>query len=148
MVQNPDAFVGKRVRWGGTIVTVENRRTETWLEIVARPLQRGGRPTSTGATTGRFFGRVAGFLEPETYQRGREVTVVGTLSQSITRTIGEFPYPFPVVNVETAYLWEQLPDYDPYYYRRYYWDAPYYYPWWPYGPFHHYPYLPYGYRYH
>lgn len=36
----PDAFLQTRVRWGGAIARVENRRDETWVEIVEQPLAR------------------------------------------------------------------------------------------------------------
>ena len=45
------------VRWGGAIASVENRRDETWIEIVERPL-------NTDKSAGRFLARVDGFLDP------------------------------------------------------------------------------------
>ncbi len=137
-VQNADRYAGERVRWGGTIVEVENQRTETWIQIVARRLQRGGRPIDSSTTTGRFFAQVPGFVEPEEYQRGREITVVGTLTQGVTRNIGKYPYQFPVVQIDDLYLWAPLPDYDPYFHSPYFW-GPFYDPWWPHRPFYRYP---------
>lgn len=144
-VQSVDRYVGQRVRWGGTIVEVENRPTDTWIQVVARPLRRGGRPIDSSTTTGRFLAQVPGFLEPEEYQRGREITVVGTLAKGVTRDIGEYPYQFPLVQVDDLYLWEPLPEYDPYFYTPYYWD-PFYYPWWPHRPFYRAPRHPRPYR--
>lgn len=137
-VQNVDRYVGERVRWGGTIAEVENRLTETWIQVVARRLRRGGRPIESSATTGRFLAKVPGFLDPEQYQRGREITVVGTLIKGVTRNIGEYPYQFPVVQVEDLYLWEPLPEYDPYFHSPFFWD-PFYYPWWPHSRFYYFP---------
>lgn len=137
-VQNADKYVGERVRWGGAIMEVENRRAETWIQVVARRLHRGGRPIDSSTTTGRFFARVPGFLEPEEYQRGRDITVVGTLTKGVTRHIGEYLYQFPVVKVDDLYLWEPLPEYDTYFYYPYLWD-PFYDPWWPYRPLYYYP---------
>ncbi len=131
VLQNPERYAAALVRWGGTIVETENRKTETWLEIVARRLERNGRPLATGGTPGRFIAKVPGFLEPELYQRGRDITVVGKLTDSLTRAIGEYPYRFPVVAVAAHYLWETAPVYEPLYDFPYYWD-PFYYPWWPY----------------
>ena len=42
-----EANVGKRVRWGGSIVKVENRPKETLIEVVSRPLGDRGRPLSS-----------------------------------------------------------------------------------------------------
>lgn len=141
-VQNIDRYVGERVRWGGTIVEVENQRTETWLQVVARRLRRDGRPIDSSTTTGRFMAVVPGFLEPEEYQRGRDTTVVGTLTKGVTRNIGEYPYKFPVVQVDDLYLWEPLPEFDPYFHAPYFWGPfydPWYDPWWPHAPFYRYP---------
>ncbi len=131
---DPGRFVGQAVRWGGTVVAVENRPDETDVEIVSRPLQRNGRPVQTDATSGRFLAVFKGFLEPTVYERGREVTVVGAIAGSRDGLIGDYPYRFPVVRANALHLWEELPPYDPYPYWPY-WD-PFYYPW-------HYPYHPY-----
>ncbi len=137
-VQDTNRHMGARVRWGGTIVEVENRRADTWVQVVARRLQRNGRPLDTSATTGRFIAQVPGFLEPEEYQRGREITVVGRLTKGVTRNIGKYPYQFPVVQVDDLYLWEPLPEYDPYFNSPYIW-GPFYDPWWPYRPLYRFP---------
>ncbi len=144
-VQNADQYIGEQVRWGGTIVEVENRRTETWIQVVARRLTRSGRPVDTTATTGRFLANVPGFLEPEEYRRGREITVVGTLIQSTTRNIGTYPYQFPVVRADEHYLWEPIPEYDPQLHWPYFWD-PFYDPWWPYRPYYYFPRHPHTHR--
>ena len=138
-VDNPDRFNGERIRWGGTILNVENRQSETWVQIIAKRLQRNGRPITASESTGRFVAKMGGFLEPEIYKRAREITVVGTLTKSVTQNIGKFPYQFPVVQVDALHIWEEIPEYEPYYYHPYYWD-PFYYPWWPHAPFYRYPY--------
>ena len=73
----PATFVGELVRWGGTVKTVENGKTDTLIQVVARPLERGGRPRSRTASPGRFLARVPGFLDPAVYSEGRELTVAG-----------------------------------------------------------------------
>ena len=133
---DPQRFVGAQVRWGGTIAAVENRQHETWIEVVDRPLYSGGRPQSGDSSYGRFLARVAGFLDPAIYAKGRQITVAGTVEGSVTRPIGQYTYRFPVVAVRTHLLWEPLPE------RREYYDPfwpPYYDPWWPY---YRYPYRP------
>lgn len=104
---NPESFIGSKVRWGGTITRVENRREETWIEIVEQPLNNAGRPSSATASEGRFIARIPGFLDPAIYAQGRQLTVIGTLENSVQRNIGEYPYDFPVVAVDTYQLWEE-----------------------------------------
>lgn len=129
--RNVDPHRGQPVRWGGTIASVENRKSETVIEIVARDLYDDGRPGTAGASPGRFLARVEGFLDPAIYAKNRDLTVAGTVAGSETRAIGEFSYAYPVVNAVSIHLWERLPDpryVSPYYYDPYwhsYWD-----PWW------------------
>lgn len=142
-----NAPLGSTIRWGGTIASTENRQSETWVEIVARELERRGRPRETDRSSGRFLARFPGFLEPTEYSTGREITVVGVLEKSLTRTIGEFPYTFPVVSVTEHYLWPPRPEprYSGYPVDPFWYDP--WYPWgWGYYPFryrpYHYPYFP------
>lgn len=117
---------GARVRWGGTIANTENKKDETWLEIVERDLDRSGRPYGSDRSGGRFLARLPGFLEPTVYAQGRLITVSGVLEPNVTRRIGEHDYTFAVVNVQEHYLWpKQQP-------RRYADPGPP--PWWYYDP--------------
>jgi outer membrane lipoprotein len=125
-----DAHIGKRVRWGGSIVKVENRPKETVIELVSRPLGDRGRPRDTDRSGGRFLASFQGFLDPAIYAKGRELTVVGTLADSVSGAIGEHPYRFPLVRVESFYLWEPLPPPYPYYYDPFWYD-PFWDPFWP-----------------
>jgi outer membrane lipoprotein len=122
---------GTAVRWGGAVASVENRSDETWLEIVEHPLYSDGRPRRTDRSDGRFLARVPGFLDPALYARQRFVTVAGTLEEPVTRTIGAYPYRYPVVRATGHYLWPREPDvvHHHYYYYPPYWYEPWYYPW-------------------
>lgn len=139
------AHIGQRVRWGGRIAAVDNRAKETWLDIVAQPLDSDGRPRTGDASLGRFLARVTGFLDPAVYAKGRLVTVAGPVEGALTRPIGEYPYRYIVVKADTVKLWEPTeqrpahyrdPFYDPFYdplwrSRAYPWHAPYpFYPYW------------------
>lgn len=130
---NMESYIGQRVRWGGTIAGVENGKTETRLEVVARDLDGNGRPRATDRSPGRFLARVEGFLDPAVYSNGREVTVVGTLAAPETRRIGEYTYRYPVVKADMVHLWE--PREEPRQYRDPYYYDPFWRPWGPWGPF-------------
>ncbi len=133
-LQDPERLRGAPVRWGGTIAGVENRKDETWLEIVQRPLARGGQPRDTDLSGGRFLARVAGFLDPAIYAKGRLITVAGHLEDPQSRTIGEFPYRYPVVKAGAMQLWPREAEAVHHYYSPYWVD-----PWYPWG-------YPYPYR--
>jgi outer membrane lipoprotein len=124
--RNAGAYRGRKVRWGGTIISTQNRANESWLEILWRPLASNGQPNLHGASEGRFLVRAAGFLDPAIYGVDRETTVAGTIESSEVREIGGYQYSYAVVAGESVYLWPKRQERT---YDRYY-D-----PWWP-GPWH------------
>lgn len=129
--------IDRQVRWGGTIAKVENHKTETWIEVVERPLDNNGRPRQLDQSGGRFLARVDGFLDPVIYTLGRRITVAGLLQENITRPIGDYTYTFPVVKVTSFYLWPQLPQpvyRDPWYDPWHPWHYPFHDPRYPWRP--------------
>lgn len=127
---NIEAFKGTRVRWGGEILSIKNQSRATWLEVLEYPLEDSGRPDSDEEARGRFFARMKEFLDPEIYERGREITVVGTIDESVTQRIGEHEYTYPVINVDAHHLWRPRNRYRAYPYGYGY---PYYHPFFHHG---------------
>lgn len=129
-------FTDTKVRWGGTIARVENKATETWVEIVSRQLRSSGQPREAGGSSGRFIASFKGFFDPVVYKKGLQLTVLGTIKGEIKRPIGEHEYTFPLVTVSASHLWPEIQD-------QYYYDYPpswwYYDPW----PYYRWPYFPY-----
>ncbi len=130
VLQDLDAYKGKIVRWGGSIASVENKKDETWVELVSRELSRNGRPKDNDRSEGRFLAKVSKFLDPEIYKKGRLVTVYGELAGGQEGVIGEKPYIFLVVKTKKILMWTEYrdPPPTPYYHRYYdpywgtYWD--------------------------
>jgi outer membrane lipoprotein len=133
VLKAPDHNVGTKVRWGGVIHKITNLKTETELEIISRDLDKKARPRVQDNTYGRFLARIPGFLEPSVFAPNREITVVGTVTGTLKRPIGEFEYTYPVVDVKTYHLWDARPvqeGYDNWWmYDPWYWGYPWY-PWW------------------
>ena len=117
-----ESFEGRRVRWGGTVLDVKNQAEESWVEVLAYPLESVGRPDTDARAQGRFFGRVGGFLDPAVYGRGRRITLVGALGESVVQKIGDHEYRYPVVRADAHHLWPRAADRSP----SPYWDYPYY----------------------
>ena len=115
------------VRWGGQIISVENRTDSSLVEILANPLKSHGRPAPDNAYKGRFIARIGGFLDPEHYKKGRKLTVYGKIEDMINGQIDQHPYDYPLVNAGAYYLWPEHR-----YYRSHYPFYPYPY----YGPYH------------
>ena len=136
-----DRFTGHKVRWGGTISSVQNKATDTWIEVVGRRLGSYGRPQVTDQSDGRFLVRIDGFLDSAIYRVNRPITVFGVLEGSVPGNIGEYSYTYPLVSAHSHYLWDDYDVEDRY--DRYY-GYPYrYYPY----PYYFYPYR-FGFGYH
>ena len=130
--RDPASVAGQHVRWGGTIIAVNNLADVTEVEVLSRPLDADGEPRIGQPGAGRFIARVTGFVDPAEYQKDRPLTVVGALSGVATRPVGHYAYAYPVVRVETRYLWPKAPPpgaYGPYDYPGWYG------PWCPWGPY-------------
>lgn len=126
------AYAGRKVLWGGSIERLENHAQETWIEIVERPLDSSGRPRQSDHSGGRFIAKVAGFLDPVIYTRGRDISVTGSVDGDNSRKIGEFDYRYILVKVETEHLWPPLVAAPPRYYDPFWYD-----PWYPFGSHRH-----------
>jgi len=146
VMQDPSGLQGERVRWGGVIARVENRVDHTMLEIVNFTLRGTGRPYVSDRTPGRFRVLIDGFVDPEVYQQGRSITVLGEYTGLEDGSIGEYQYSFPLVRATGNYLWEEAQQsgrvevwyhdpYSPWYRHRLYGTGPYrYHPYYfPYG---------------
>ncbi len=127
---HPDDYRGRQVRWGGTILKLENGEKETRIQILARPLDRSGRPRLNVEPEGRFLAVTPAFLDPEIYPRGRELTVIGRIDGTAEITVGKRTIRVPVVAAERWHLWPKRKSNPPvmvYPYFRYWW----YYSWGP-----------------
>lgn len=134
--RQPDALMGRQVRWGGSILEVRNRARDTEIVILAYALAGDGEPRPSADPQGRFIAVVQGFVDPAELPAERLLTVAGALVDSRTEDVGEYPYRYPVVAVTSRYLWpEPEPVVYPYPYRGPWWGGWYGYgPWWGPGP--------------
>ncbi len=131
-----DAYLSQKVRWGGVILRTENKQNVSELTIIALPLSKNGKPQSNDKSPGRFIAIINEFIEPLVYSSERKITITGHILRAETFKVGEFPYEYPIIQVEHYYLWPaeiersyyDYPSY-PWVYGPYYpWHYPYYYP--------------------
>jgi outer membrane lipoprotein len=132
--QTPERHLGKSVLWGGRILSAENRREGTLLEILKLPLDASDRPQRGDRAQGRFLYLHPDYLDKAVYSEGREVTVVGRITRIEVRTMDQIEYPYPVLEGKVVHLWEERQerprgiDYPPPYWGPPYWGRhPY---WW------------------
>ena len=99
VIEQPELYLNEDIVWGGTVLRVDNRSDETWIEIIQRPLNRNGVPDLSKRSNGRFLAVVPGFLDPLDYVNGRSITVNGIVDGKETRKISEADYTYPVIAV-------------------------------------------------
>jgi outer membrane lipoprotein len=128
--QNPNAYKGKLVVWGGEIVQTENQKDgTTQIEVFQKPLGWRGEPKDTGYSEGRFLILAEEYLDPYLFRRGKKITVAGEIQGEKIKLLGEMDYRYPVVLSKQIYLWPvyYYPPYPYYYYYDPWWGYPY---WW------------------
>ena len=111
---------GQSVRWGGEIIKVEPKKDATCFEVLARELDANARPSLRTPSTGRFIACHPGFYDPEEFERGSELTVVGRLAGTELGKVGQFDYTYPRVEADSIHQWPP---------RSIYARTPYYDPW-------------------
>ena len=123
----PDAHRSIPVRWGGMVLALDNLEDGTQVEILARPLERSGRPREGDRSFGRFIALFPDFIDPAVVTPGREITVAGHLGGTLTRTIDAFDYTYPVVETSQHHLWApRVERRDEPYWRDPWYDHPFY----------------------
>ncbi len=103
------------VRWGGTIVEVENEPNFSALQILAYPLGSNGRPDLDETSPGRFVMKSATLLDPAVYTKNKQITVAGALTGTAERKIGNRTVQLPLVSANQLHVWEEIDYYSPYY---------------------------------
>lgn len=115
------------VRWGGTVIDVENEAESTRVQILLYPLGYFGRPDLTQSALGRFVTVSKQFLDPAIYAKGVEVTVAGNVLGVVEKKVGKTVVSIPLVAMDGHHIWPKKQDnyyrYDTYNYNyrdRYY----------------------------
>ena len=126
VAEDPSAYTGSFVLWGGTILEVRAIPGGTELLIEEMPLNFRERP-SAGVARGVFLGKTSRELSPASYEPGRIITLAGQVVGEEARTLGAMNYVFPVVSIKQDYLWEEKITVRP--------QHPYGWNWGAYGPF-------------
>ncbi|MGR8981608.1 MAG: Slp family lipoprotein [Gammaproteobacteria bacterium] len=127
--QNISYYMNAPVRWGGTIIDVENEQNFSLVQVMSYPLNSFGRPMLDDPYEGRFLIKSPEFLDPSVYTKGKEMTVAGAIAGDTERRVGKKILRLPVVNANVIHLW---PDY---YRNRYYYYGGFGYGYYPYSPY-------------
>lgn len=145
-ISSIDSYRNYRVRWGGTIIQVDNEENLSRLQILYYPLDSFGRPQTGEQTEGRFVLETTEFYDPAVYRRNAQITAAGLLKGSTILKVGNKTLTVPVIEIQQVHLWPERTRSDyrydygygfgygpypwgfyPYGYYRYY--PRFYYPW-------------------
>jgi outer membrane lipoprotein len=128
---NPDAYKGKMILWGGEIIQTMNQKDgSTLIEVFQTPLGWREEPKETKASVtseGRFLIQFPTYVDSYLYRRGRKITVAGEVQGAMTKTLDEMNYRFPVIVSKQIHLWDEYSNPTPtssYYYYDPLWDYP------------------------
>lgn len=128
--QDPEAYKGKTLLWGGEIVETTNQKDgSTLLEVLERRLGWRGEPDQSSPSEGRFLVLTETYLDAYIYRKGRKITVAGEILGEKKKLLGEMDYRYPLISSKQIYAWPVY-YYAPYpYYYSDPWGYPY--PWYP-----------------
>jgi len=104
---DPEAYKGKVVVLGGSIVQITNLKKGTLIEVAQRKLDYWGKPERTKKTGGRFLLFYPGFLDAMIYSPGRDITTAGEVLEMSSPMLSDRQYDYPVLLSKELKLWER-----------------------------------------
>jgi outer membrane lipoprotein len=97
---------GRKVLWGGMVISAVNLGEQTQIEILGYPLNDRQRPDTSQPVTGRFLARYDGYLELTDFHAGRLLTLSGQLDGTSEALIGQHRYTYSLVRISDVQLWQ------------------------------------------
>ncbi|HRQ05781.1 MAG TPA: Slp family lipoprotein [Nitrosomonas halophila] len=116
--QATETYIDTQLRWGGTVIDVENEIDSSLMQVLFYPLDANGYPQTNEPSQGRFAIKTSKFLDPAIFVKDAEITVAGSVKGEIERLVGHKPVRMPLIEAEAVCLWPKE-----YRGRRYYDEA-------------------------
>lgn len=127
VLQNPDAYKGKTVLWGGKVIQVLPQDGTTFIEVLQMPLGWRRKPEEAYASEGKFLILVRKFLDFSQFDKVKKITVAGEIQGAVKgeeiKSLTERGYRYPIILSEEIHLWKE-------YLYPYSSPQPYLGPWW------------------
>ena len=103
VVENPQAYIGSIVLWGGTIEKIVPGPEKTRVFVTQCPVDSKGVP-QTDATYGEFIAHTPDSLDPLLFHRGMVITIAGMLD-GVEEEPGPVKISRPLVRVIEIHPW-------------------------------------------
>jgi outer membrane lipoprotein len=124
VLQNPEAYKGKIVLWGGGVIqTLPQEDGTTFIEVLEWPLGWRGEPRRTVPFQGKFLILVKEPLDSFPYGSRAKITVVGEIDGTIlggkVKSVSDPTYQYPLLLSKEIHVWKHYSEYSsPYDPRR------------------------------
>lgn len=107
---NPSAYQGRTVMLSGIVLKSKRAKDRTEIEVLQIPTGTGAAPTSDRARSqGRFLAFKSGeFLDPAVVDAGTPVTIVGDVRDTVTRSLDDGEYSYPVLEIQHVVDWDEV----------------------------------------
>ena len=104
----PSSYVGRTVMVSGIVLKARRAKDRTEIEVLQLPAAPGGLPSDDRTRSeGRFLAVESKFLDPATIEPGIPVTIVGEVKESVTRSLDESEYTYPVIEITRLIDWNK-----------------------------------------
>lgn len=104
VIENPRAYIGSIVLWGGIIEKALPESGGTRLIVTQTPLDSKGYP-QTDTTYGEFIAYTSQTLDRPIFRRGALVTIAGEIDGVQEKETGSMEYPRPIVRIIEIHPW-------------------------------------------
>lgn len=128
LIAQVEQYKGNAVILGGYVLEVENQKDHTRILAVQAPLGFGQHVKSKDLSEGRLVLIYDGFIDPEVYTKGRQITVGGTILDGADND-PEVLYPYLRIQANSIHLWPEEKPRSPDYFNEDVWLYHYPYPW-------------------
>lgn len=103
LIDNPDAYRGKYVLLGGSIASVQRGGGGTQLEVIQHHMDSRELPDESVPSGGRFLATTPLSLDPEKYEPGTLVTMVGEVTGRKVQLLDGREYFYPVIAIREVH---------------------------------------------
>ncbi len=106
VAENPAAYVGNTVIWGGIIQKARNKSDGTEIQVLHTPLKADESPNLEGSE-GEFVAVTEEILDPQSLKKGQKITVGGDIVGERIEDTKIEKLRYPVLLIKEFYLWDQ-----------------------------------------
>ena len=106
VADNPSAYAGNTVIWGGIIRQVRSTSDGTEIQIAQSPLKRDDSPDIDSAG-GEFIAITGEMLNLNTLKKGERITLGGEIVGERTENIKAVKFKYPVIYLKEFHLWDR-----------------------------------------